>query len=227
MLEHADTGTYRVRLSDGRELTAEVFGMKSEELPANRWTITFQANRGAPAGPQSLQRFQSWSESTDTGVRYFSGTATYQTSVDVKPSVGQRIFLSLTGLHEICTVRINGKSVGTLWAMPYRLDITDSLIAGHNILTLEVTNLWPNRIIGDAQPAAAQTYTRTNIRTYTADSPLLPSGLIGPVMLETMQETRLQVAHDSKPRRMDHEFTRGSRDRVGHAPTVREPTHTF
>jgi hypothetical protein len=75
--------------------------------------------------------------------------------------------------------------------MPYRLNITGSLAEGKNTLELDVTNLWPNRIIGDAQPSATQTYTKTNIRKYTANSPLLPSGLIGPVALETIRETKV------------------------------------
>jgi hypothetical protein len=114
--------------------------------------------------------------------------------VDVKKAEDERVFLSLTDVREICTVRINGKSVGTVWAMPYRLDITDSLAAGRNSVDLDVTNLWPNRIIGDAQPSATRTYTKTNIRKYNADSPLLPSGLIGPVAIETIRETRLHVS---------------------------------
>jgi hypothetical protein len=183
-LEAAKPGTYRVPLSDGRKLTALVPSPKSQDLPASQWTIEFQADRGAPAGTQPLTSFQSWSESTDPGVRYFSGTATYRTEVDVKHAADERVFLTLSGLDEICTVRINGKNAGTLWALPYRLDITGSLVPGRNTLELDVTNLWPNRIIGDAQPSAKRTYTRTNIRKYTADSPLLPSGLIGPVSLE-------------------------------------------
>jgi hypothetical protein len=119
-------------------------------------------------------------------VKYFSGTATYRTSIDIQQIAGQRSILSLADLHEICTVRINGKSVGTLWAMPYRLDITGDLHDGRNTLELEVTNLWPNRIIGDAQPSAVEKYTHTNIRKYTAASPLLPSGLIGSVEIETI-----------------------------------------
>ena len=57
-----------------------------------------------------------------------------------------------------------------------------------------MTNLWPNRLIGDAQPGVTKTYTQTNIRKYTADSPLLPSGLIGPVAIERIRETMLKVA---------------------------------
>ena len=64
---------------------------------------------------------------------------------------------------------------------------------GHNTIELDVTNLWPNRLIGDAQPSAKHTYTRTNIRKYKADSPLLPSGLIGPAALEIDHETTVTL----------------------------------
>jgi hypothetical protein len=158
---------------------------KIEDLPASHWTITFQPDRGAPAGLQPLDAFASWTASPTPGIRYFSGTATYRTEIDRTQTPGQHTFLNLTDLREICTVRINGKEAGTIWAMPYRLDITAALIAGRNSIELDVTNLWPNRIIGDAQPTNAHTYTHTNIRKYTANSPLLPSGLIGPVTLES------------------------------------------
>jgi hypothetical protein len=160
--------------------------VSTADLPAGQWTIAFQPGWGAPSGTQPLKGFKSWSESPKPGIRYFSGTATYRTTVNVKRAAGQRVFLKLSELHEICTVRVNGKDAGTIWAMPYRLDITNALHDGANTLELEVTNLWPNRIIGDAQPAAPRTYTKTNIRKYTADSPLLPSGLVGPVTLETV-----------------------------------------
>ena len=126
----------------------------------------------------------------DAGERYFSGTATYRTQVETPHDAGDRVFLSLSDLHEICTVRINGNPAGTIWAMPYRLDVTDSLKEGSNKLELDVTNLWPNRIIGDAQSSNTHTYTRTNIRKYTRNSPLLPSGLVGPVSIETVHTSK-------------------------------------
>jgi hypothetical protein len=76
--------------------------------------------------------------------------------------------------------------------MPYLLDITGSLKQGKNSLELGVTNLWPNRIIGDAQPSNPHPYTHTNIRSFTSESPLLPSGLVGPVTIETMHAIRIQ-----------------------------------
>jgi hypothetical protein len=154
------------------------------DLPATHWTITYQPNRGAPTTPQPLTAFQSWSDSPDPAIRFFSGTATYRTTVNL-PNPGPGSYLTLTDVHEICTVKINGHEAGTLWAHPYRLDITAALHPGQNTIELEVTNLWPNRIIGDAQPNTTKTYTQTNIRKYTAQSPLLPSGLTGPVTIET------------------------------------------
>jgi hypothetical protein len=183
-LPNAAPGTYTLKLSDGRELTTRIQPAAVTELPASQWTVAFQPNRGAPATPQTLTTFQDWSTSPDSGIRFFSGTATYRTTIQPTHTAGDRTILTLTDLREICTVRINGKPAGTIWAMPYRLDITDSLAAGPNRLELEVTNLWPNRLIGDAQPGVTKTYTQTNIRKYNAASPLLPSGLIGPVTLE-------------------------------------------
>lgn len=168
----------------------------SVELPVDQWTISFQGNRGAPAGIQKVLGFTSWTESPDAGVRYFSGTATYRTEFDGRHAAGDRVLVELTDLHEICTVRINGKPAGTIWAMPYQLDVTGRLKDGKNTLELDVTNLWPNRIIGDAQPSNTHAYTSTNIRKYTANSPLLPSGLIGPVTIETIHAACTRTVQD-------------------------------
>ena len=54
---------------------------------------------------------------------------------------------------------------------------------GANALEIKVVNLWVNRLIGDKQPGVAKTYTYTAVEFYKADSPLLPSGLLGPVKI--------------------------------------------
>jgi hypothetical protein len=46
-----------------------------------------------------------------------------------------------------------------------------------------VSNLWPNRLIGDLQPPATAQFTHTNVHAYTKDSPLLSSGILQPVIL--------------------------------------------
>ena len=193
VVRNAAAGKYRLELSDGREVAAEVAAVRTLPLPASQWTIAYQADRGAPDGTQQLAEFSSWSLAKDAGIRYFSGTATYRTSVEVKRVAGERVLLALSDLHEVATVRVNGKVMGTMWAMPYRMDITDGLKDGENSLELAVTNFWANRIIGDLQPGVTQRFTSTNIRKYTAGSKLLESGVVGPVRLEIETGNRVRV----------------------------------
>lgn len=78
------------------------------------------------------------------------------------------------------------KDAGIVWKRPWQSNIGPFLKAGENQLEISVTNLWNNRIVGDLQPVAKQTFTRTNIKSkFKANSPLLPSGLPGPVSLSS------------------------------------------
>jgi hypothetical protein len=146
------------------------------------WEITFQAGRGGPKDPIHMQALKDWTTSSDPAVRYFSGTATYRTSV-LAPSVpsGKRVWLNFGDIREIARVKINGVDAGTVWAKPLTLRVDRYLKPGENQIEIEVTNLWPNRIIGDLQPGVTSRITSTNITKYKSDSPLLPSGLLGPI----------------------------------------------
>ncbi|MBU6394159.1 MAG: glycoside hydrolase [Sphingomonadales bacterium] len=146
------------------------------------WALTFQPGRGAPASV-SLPALADWTKSSDPGVRYFSGTATYRQTLKVpatKP--GQRLILDLGEVRDLAEVLVNGKSAGLLWQPPYEADLTGLTKSGTNTLEIRVTNLWVNRLIGDAQPGA-KPITFTTLKTYRADAPLRPSGLLGPVTL--------------------------------------------
>ena len=146
------------------------------------WAITFQPGRGAPASLM-LPALADWTQNADPGVRYFSGTATYRQTLKVpaaKP--GQRLILDLGDVRDVAEVLVNGTSASVLWQPPYEADITALARAGANSIEIRVTNLWVNRLIGDAQPGA-KPITFTTLKTYRADAPLRPSGLIGPVTL--------------------------------------------
>jgi hypothetical protein len=80
-------------------------------------------------------------------------------------------------------VIVNGKSLGIVWKTPFRVDMTGSLKQGENNLEMKVTNLWVNRLIGDQQPGVEKKITYTTMDFYRADSPLKPSGLLGPVQI--------------------------------------------
>ncbi len=66
---------------------------------------------------------------------------------------------------------------------PYRVDATAALKPGNNELMIKVTDAWVNRMIGDQQPDATKKYTFADVKPYQANSPLLPSGLLGPVTI--------------------------------------------
>ncbi len=151
-------------------------------VPDGAWTVTFQEGRGAPTQPVQVKDLTSWTDWPDAGVRYFSGTATYHAKV-IAPSFTKKdqVLLRFSDVREVARVRINGHDVGTVWAQPLTLRVDPWLRTGENTLEIEVTNLWPNRIIGDLQPGTTQHFTETNIKSYRANSPLLPSGLIGPL----------------------------------------------
>ncbi len=151
-------------------------------LAATRWQIGFQPGRGAPTKPVITTELKSWTEWPQPGVRYFSGTGTYHATIPAPAfHPGEQVLLRFTDIREIAHVRINGKDAGTVWAHPFEIRVDPWLHPGSNHLDIDVTNLWPNRIIGDLQPGVEQRITHTNIRSYHRNSPLLPSGLIGPV----------------------------------------------
>ena len=98
-------------------------------------------------------------------------------------SKNTRLWLDLGSVKNLAEVIVNGKPLGIVWKAPFRVDVTDALKAGANAIEIKVTNLWVNRLIGDAQPDATQKFTYTTQKFYRANSPLAPSGLLGPVRI--------------------------------------------
>ena len=86
-------------------------------------------------------------------------------------------------MKNLAEVSVNGRPLGIVWKTPFRVEVTGALKPGPNELQVKVTNLWVNRLIGDQQPGAVQKFTYTTQQFYRADSPLLPSGLLGPVRI--------------------------------------------
>jgi hypothetical protein len=146
------------------------------------WSVSFQPDRGALPSV-SMDRLSSWSDSSDPGIRYFSGTGTYTKTIDLEPSAlkgGAHLWIDLGDVKNLAEVTVNGKPLGVVWHAPYRVDATTALKPGNNEVTIKVTNAWVNRLIGDEQPNAVR-ITFADTKPYNANSLLLPSGLLGPV----------------------------------------------
>jgi hypothetical protein len=154
-----------------------------------RWNFSFQRGKGVPESI-GFDHLVSWTElpvpQSDESLKYYSGTATYSKMIDVPVddiAQGAHFWLDLGDVRELAEVKINGADLGILWKTPFRVDVTSALKPGSNRLEIRVTNLWVNRMIGDQQPWAMKKYSFADFTPYKADSPLLPSGLLGPVRL--------------------------------------------
>lgn len=182
---------------------------RTRELSGS-WEVSFQPKRGAPER-LTLEQLIDWSQHPDSGVKYFSGTATYTKRFDMSPELcdatGLRQFLDLGSVAVMAQVTLNGKDLGILWKPPYRAEVTSLLRPTENRLDVKVVNLWVNRMIGDEllpedsdrkdngtlkqwpewlqqdRPSPSGRYTFTSWRLWKKDSPLQPSGLLGPVKI--------------------------------------------
>jgi hypothetical protein len=216
---HAN-GKYKFAKSNG-----SIFAQEIDTLPGvielnKDWNIQFPPATGAPLKVE-LAELISLHLHSDQGVKYFSGTATYTKNFPMRKGdlTNLHWFLDLGEVAVIANVKLNNKSFGNLWTRPYRVDVTDSLREGNNLLEIEVTNQWVNRLIGDEQlpdpykftpgggSSGLESVTKGSIeqlpdwyvkgqpkpndgrvtfttwKQYRKDSPLIQSGLVGPVVL--------------------------------------------
>jgi hypothetical protein len=158
------------------------------------WTVHFDPKWGGPETAQ-FGSLVSWTTRPEPGIKFYSGTATYEKTFMLPADFSvthhaSRITLDLGNVRELAEVKLNGQACGIVWCPPWRVDVTDAVKPGENKLQVEVVNFWPNRIIGDASLPEAQRLTRTNIRKLTAQTPLEIAGLLGPVRLISVTESR-------------------------------------
>jgi hypothetical protein len=150
-----------------------------------QWDVSFDPTMGAPAQVR-FEKLEDWTQRPEPGLRHYSGIATYRTSFDLPAGAAagpvSGLHLDLGNVHVMARVRVNGKDCGVVWTAPWRLDVSRALKSTGNILEIEVANLWPNRMIGDAS-SPERMFSQTTYRPFKAGDALLPSGLLGPVKL--------------------------------------------
>lgn len=176
------------------------------------WQVSFDPAWGGPSNPACFTRLEDWTKNSDLGIRFYSGTATYLTSFDFHDAQATGLSLDLGRVNHLARVLLNGKDLGVLWTAPWQVSIPTGLLKStSNALTIEVTNVWANRLIGDElkpddcewMPSpmwGGKVLTRipdwvlqgkerpskerrcfTTWNYFTKNSPLVPSGLMGPV----------------------------------------------
>ena len=195
---------------------------------ANGWTLRLPELACGRDTVCSADTLSDWTTSSFDGLKYFSGTATYTNTVTLKRKQlkDSKAVLDLGTVKNMAAVRINGRAFPVMWKAPFLLDVTAALRPGKNEIEIDVTNLWPNRMIGDEQepddiewseplvyeyapgsPVAGRYMasipdwlkngtprpskgrkTVCSFKFFTADSPLLSSGLLGPVTLQLYKQ---------------------------------------
>lgn len=201
-------GIYTLNDAQGRTRKRSLPPMKVKTV-SGPWTLTFPARSGAPESVK-LMKLISWTDHNNPGVKYFSGGATYTTTFSsAAPEKNHAMILDLGRVKNFAEVRVNGTLLPTLWKAPWRLDVTGLVRPGRNTLSVRVTNLWVNRLIGDEQmPAevawsgetgpiktwpqwllegkprpATEHVTFTTWRFWKKEDRPLESGMLGPVRL--------------------------------------------
>jgi hypothetical protein len=172
---------------------------------SGEWAVSFDSKWGGP-GKITFNNLTDWTERPEQGIKYYSGIAVYSKTFDFLNFSGyskNRLYLDLGEVKNMARVRLNGHDLGVVWTAPWQVDITGILREKGNQLEIEVANLWPNRLIGDQQypddgvndgkwpewlikngKKNSARYSFTTYNPYKKDSPLLSSGLLGPVTIE-------------------------------------------
>ncbi|KAI5852787.1 hypothetical protein DFP73DRAFT_602938 [Morchella snyderi] len=205
-----ENGEFKFNLSNGRTKSLNITSVSSTTI-SGPWTVSLPEGSGVNSNI-TLDKLQSLHKHDDFDIAHFSGTATWTTSFNFSnhSRTSSKILLNLGRVDNIAQVFVNGKDAGLLWKPPYEIDITSCVKSGPaiNLLAVEVTNLWPNRLIGDEslpveaafnstnenlavlefpdwylnnQPKTGERVTFTSWRHFESDGPLYESGLLGPV----------------------------------------------
>ena len=150
---------------------------------SNGWTVTFDASRRGPEGKISFDTLSDWAASADDSIKYYSGAAQYRNQFELSDLPDSDIYIDLGTVMVMAKVKVNGKEMGGTWTAPFRVNITDALKKGINTVEVEVVNNWQNRIIGDMRLPEKERKVWMTVNPWSAESPLQPSGLLGPVKI--------------------------------------------
>jgi alpha-L-rhamnosidase len=192
---------FRKKVGEAGEVHGSVVGGKNfselkqvQEL-TGAWDVTFDPKWGGPTNAVVFNELTDWTDQSDSAIKYYSGIAVYRKVFNLpEPRTLNPFFLNLGVVHDLARVRLNGKDLGVVWTAPWQVEIPEKLLKEKgNELVIEVANLWPNRLMGDAMLPKEKRRTVTNATVYDkkyADAqkvgkplPLFPSGLLGPVRL--------------------------------------------
>jgi len=183
-----------VVLQQSTKLTESNTGKNWIELKAIQtiegpWTVQFDPAVGGPKQPVTFSSLSDWSVNADSSIRYYSGTASYNQKFNYHlAEKNKKVWLNVGEVKNLAEVFVNGASCGVVWTPPYRVDISRALKEGENTIRIDVINTWNNRMVGDSRLSPDKRVTNTVYPFKWDTKPLLPAGLLGPVLIETIEK---------------------------------------
>ncbi|WP_016957749.1 glycosyl hydrolase [Catenovulum agarivorans] len=185
------------------------------------WQVEFDKFYGLDKN-FTFEQLMDWKLHPEQTIQDYSGTATYQKTIDVPAELladNKQIFLDLGKVNVAANVYLNDKLAGSAWHAPYTIDISNFVQAGKNKLTIQIANLWVNRLLADRQlpdtsgfkiarwqnpitpmpqwyvdnqPAPKSDRVTFVTQVFMDENePRQSSGLIGPVQLSVRSKTQL------------------------------------
>lgn len=177
------------------DLTPYLYIVEEENATElTKWKLSFVES--APVKISKTYRLtqpRSWTELGNKKLNETMATGLYSTTYNLKEDIQDsvnRFILDLGDVRETARVRINGQTVDTLFAVPYRVDVTNYIRKGKNKIDIEVTNLGANRISKlDRDGVVWRKFNDINVVDINYNTTLydkwkpMPSGLCSPVKL--------------------------------------------
>ncbi len=164
-----------------------------EPLPLDRnWTLRFLRSEPEIDGVFDIDSVMDWTRlpNENASINFGTGRYTVKFNLPEKDSADDWM-LDLGDVRESARVTVNGTYAGTVWAVPFTINIGNLLHEGENEIMIDVTSLQANRIADYERNGVewrkfkdANIASVTNAKTFSfGDWTTVPAGLLGPVRL--------------------------------------------
>lgn len=143
-------GSYMAGFSDDVACRIDLDAPRQLVLDGTDGTMTFEDE---PAlGTMPIGGFREFTGFLDPRIRHYSGRVTYRTRAVLPDGFirpGRRVLIAVPAFGSTARISVNGHTLETVWDPAALTDISAWVHPGENELTIEVTNPWRNRLIGD------------------------------------------------------------------------------
>jgi len=196
----SENGFYKIKFSDGTEKEIAVNDIPNAVQVDGEWQLNFEAGKDVPE-TMMVNSLKSWTEFNSEAIKYYSGSAIYKKEITITAKFveqADKIILNLENVGIIAEVTVNDKYLGDFWQPPFDIDITNAVKAGENSIEIKITNIWRNRLIGDAKYPDGFPGTKQEFKPWLSydiginkNEEPIKSGLIGNVTIKALKRVEI------------------------------------